>query len=416
LGTDRVAPYYVKALAMGIPAYLIGVHLWSWILMSSFYLGGHSDFRQIYAAAYMVRTGHSAQLYDPVAQGRMQDQLAGVDQVIPFVRPAYELIPFVPLTFLRYRTAYFVLLAANVTALALIYGLLRPRFVNLSAVFSWLPAALFLAFLPIAAALIEGQDSILLLLMFTVAFLLAEDRRELLCGVVVGLALFKFQVTIPLALIFLLWRRWEFLKGFALSGFGAGLLSLWITGATHVRSFLALIRFMAQPSPIKGVYPLTIERMTNLHGLIFGLFGRWLSPFGIVLLTVLASATLLYYLARLNLTPSERFLVALTGSLLLSYYLFFHDISSLFLPLIIALDRFEPAEGTPDTACKVAFRLAALLFAFPVLMSFAPGYLHLATPPMLLLLPILAGKSIRLGRCLTSPMLAKVEKTDVVTM
>lgn len=51
------APYYVKALALGLTAYLLGVHLWIWVLMASFYLGGHSDFRQIYATAQMVRSG-----------------------------------------------------------------------------------------------------------------------------------------------------------------------------------------------------------------------------------------------------------------------------------------------------------------------------------------------------------------------
>ena len=54
--TQADVPYYVRGLALGIPAYLIGVHLWAWIFMAPFYLGGHSDFRQIYAAAQMVRT------------------------------------------------------------------------------------------------------------------------------------------------------------------------------------------------------------------------------------------------------------------------------------------------------------------------------------------------------------------------
>ena len=46
-------PYYVKAVAMGIPAYLVGVHLWTWVLMSGFYLGGHSDFRVSFTPAVL---------------------------------------------------------------------------------------------------------------------------------------------------------------------------------------------------------------------------------------------------------------------------------------------------------------------------------------------------------------------------
>src|SRR5205814_9807818 len=48
------APHYVRSVAMGLSAFVVAAHLWSWISMSSFYLGGHSDFRQLSAAAYMV--------------------------------------------------------------------------------------------------------------------------------------------------------------------------------------------------------------------------------------------------------------------------------------------------------------------------------------------------------------------------
>src|SRR5215471_8618436 len=61
-------PYYVRALALGLPAYLIGVHLWTWVFTVPIFLGGRSDFRQLYAAGYMVRSGHAHELYDYEAQ------------------------------------------------------------------------------------------------------------------------------------------------------------------------------------------------------------------------------------------------------------------------------------------------------------------------------------------------------------
>src|SRR5216683_7943005 len=101
-------PYYVKACALGIPAYLIGVHLWTWVFTLSIFLGGRADFRQLYAAGYMVRTGHASQLYDYDAQKYFQDALVSPAPIaLPFVRPAYQALAFAPLSRLTYRQAYF---------------------------------------------------------------------------------------------------------------------------------------------------------------------------------------------------------------------------------------------------------------------------------------------------------------------
>jgi len=381
------APYYVKGLALGLPAYLIGVHLWTWVLMTSFYLGGHSDFRQIYAAAQMVRTGESSHLYDPVAQDRAQNKFVGLDRIIPFIRPAYELLLFLPLTFLSYRRAYFVLLAANLLLLFVIYRLMRPKMENLAGIFPWLPAAMLLAFLPIGIALIEGQDSVLLLLLFAVALACMDQGRETLAGVVTGLGMFKFQLTIPLALIFLLWRRWDFVRGVLLSAVPAAALSIWMVGFAQVRLYIRLLLFMAQPSPIMDVYPLmTINRMMNLHGLVFGILGSNVSPFWIAAITIVASVLVILCLARISPSGPDAFLYALISGVVLSYYLFFHDSSSLFIPIAIALDRFVGTEASSDGKGKTVFRLAALLFVFPLLISYIPKYLSLAALPLLGLL------------------------------
>jgi hypothetical protein len=377
----------VKGLALGLPAYLIGVHLWTWVFMASFYLGGHSDFRQIYAAAQMVRTGEASHLYDPVAQDRAQNKFVGVDRIIPFIRPAYELLLFLPLTFLSYLQAYFVLLATNLLLLCLVYRLMRPKMENLARIYPWLPAAMLLAFLPIAIALIEGQDSVLLLLLFATAMACMDRGRETLAGVLVGLGMFKFQLTIPLALIFLLWRRWDVVKGILLSAVPVAAISIWMVGFEQIRLYIRWLLLMAQPSPRMDVYPLmTINRMMNLHGLVFGILGSNVSPFWIAAITIVASAIVILRLARIRPCGPDAFLYALLASAVLSYYLFFHDSSSLFIPIAIALDRFVAKEASSDRRGKTVFRLAALLFVFPLLISYVPKYLSLATLPLLGLL------------------------------
>src|SRR5579864_8984011 len=154
-------PYYVKGLALGIPPYLVAAHMWTWLLIvpQSLAKSGY-DFRQVYAAAYMVRTGHAGQLYDYAAQSEFQDRLVSNTRLaLPYVSPAYEAIFLSPLSLFTFRTAYFLFLAVNLVALGVCFVLLQPWMSNLHAVFRWLPIAIFLGFLPVAAALIKGQDS-----------------------------------------------------------------------------------------------------------------------------------------------------------------------------------------------------------------------------------------------------------------
>ena len=55
-------PYYVRGLALGVPAYLVGVHLWTWVFMGSILMAGACDFREFYTAGYTLRTGHLHEL------------------------------------------------------------------------------------------------------------------------------------------------------------------------------------------------------------------------------------------------------------------------------------------------------------------------------------------------------------------
>ncbi len=163
----------------------------------------------------MVRSGYAQQLYDFDAQLHFQRLLVGPGDVpLPFNRPAFEALLFVPFSFLSYRAAYFTLVLVNVVLLAICFRLLRGRLDNLAAVHPALPVAVFAGFLPLAAALMQGQDSILLLTLLTMAMVLLERGRDFGAGLLVGLGLFKLQIVLPLVVLFLVWRRWRFSAGF----------------------------------------------------------------------------------------------------------------------------------------------------------------------------------------------------------
>ncbi len=388
-------PYYVKGLALGVPAYLIGVHLWTWVFMLPTFLGGRADFRQLYTAGYMLRTGHRLQLYDYAAQLHFQNELVSHGEVaLPFIRPAGEALLFVPFSLLHYRTAYFAFLAMNLALLFLCFRMLRPRMGHLALIYRWLPAAMFLAFLPVAAALMQGQDSILLLTLLTAALLLLDQDRDFMAGMLVGLGLFKFQIVVPIGLLFLAWKRWRFSGGFALSAGAGAVISLLLVGIAqaeiYARSLVSMgARLPAQANQLR--YPVPISLMANLHGLMASFLEGRITPFWIQSLTVFLSGIALLAVAFVvrKARSADAFLLAVTTSALVSYYLLFHDLAVLLLPLALTLDRFIGAEASGDAWGRRAARAATLMFVAPVCISYFPNHFYLVALPLCVFLLVL---------------------------
>src|SRR6266849_9024976 len=108
----REVPYYVRALAMALPAVMLGLQIAGWIFFLPGAMQGHCDFRHLYAAGYMVRTGHRGELYDYNVEQRFQDNLVSREAIaLPFNHLAYEALLFVPYSYLSYRFGYFLFLA-----------------------------------------------------------------------------------------------------------------------------------------------------------------------------------------------------------------------------------------------------------------------------------------------------------------
>jgi len=82
-----------------------------------------------------------------------QDALVGNDErALPFVRPAYQALLFLPFSLLPYRNAYLAFLVVNLVLLALAFRLIRPHMKNLARIWRGLPVFVLLIFYPIALA------------------------------------------------------------------------------------------------------------------------------------------------------------------------------------------------------------------------------------------------------------------------
>src|SRR5713101_316723 len=222
----------------GIAPLLIGVQLLAWIFFLPQSLNGHTSFRQLYTAGYMVRTGHAHELYDYDAQKLFQGQLVSHEAVLmPFIRPPFDALVFVPFSFLSYSSAYVAFLILSVGLLAVSVRLLRPWTENLRASHKLLPFAIFASFVPVASALMLGQDSILLLALLSASMFALEKERDFTAGAVVGLGLFKFHLLIPLAVLLLCWRRFRFFAGFSSVAAALALISIVVASPAQIRFY-----------------------------------------------------------------------------------------------------------------------------------------------------------------------------------
>ena len=385
-----VPPYYVKGLALGVTAYLIGIHLWTWVFLLPTFLGGRADFRQLYTAGYMLRSGSAHHLYSYDAQLWFQHRLVGPgDIALPFNHLAYEALLYSPFSLLPYRQAYFVFLAVNLAFLAVSFRLLRPRMSNLADITPWLPIAMFAGFLPIAAALMQGQDSILLLTLAVAALASFENGRELTAGLLIGLGMFKFQIVLPIAFLFLAWRRLRFIGGFVLSAAVVTSASAWLVGLEQLKVYAGGLWSMSvrlSSATDQFRYGISPTAMPNLRGMIFGLTSSHLSLFSVQAITIAVSFLALLLTAAFTSAKrsnSDLLLIAIAASALVSYHLLIHDLSVLFLPVALTLNRYLPAEATGDKNGRRLARSAALMFLAPMCISYVPHHFYVVAVPAL---------------------------------
>lgn len=346
------------------------------------------DFRTSYTAGYMLRTGHASQLYDYSTEQRFQSTLVSPEpRALPLMTPPFSVLLFVPLSLLSFWPAYFAFAVINVLLLFASLALLKPFLATLSSRWKPAPLLLFLSFLPAAIALIMGQLSFVLLLLYCACFVTLRRKHDLAAGLILSLALLKFQIALPIAALFLLWRQWRFIAGF-------------VAGATFLTSLSVLIIGRAAFLPylhslFSMTHSITADRATQVHfgiipSLMPNLFGLFFilshgAPWGRSLIVALS---LLLLLRTARQRPSLP--LALLTAMLVSYHLPFYDLTLLLLPLPLLADHLlRNPEPLPSQARN--YRLLITQISLGTLLC-APfiRFLIAADATCWLALPILA--------------------------
>ena len=270
------------------------------------------------------------------------------------LHPPFEWLLFVPLTYLSYLPAYLVWTFLNVVMMTLSLGMLRKTFAEtqrLSPLFLILSVA---AFAPAVRALIQGQDSVLLLLLVTLSLFLLARSRLVLAGAVLACGLFKFHLVLPLALVLAV-RRPRLLLG--LFPVAAVLLAIWatMTGWHGIADYGHLTAY----TETHGAAGTRISAMPNLRGLIAELAGKSEGTSGTLLAIVSATAALgiaLWEVGRRATGTRFAFAVAIVTCILVGYHAVIHDLT-LLLPVVLMLFSAPGAatrsEMRSDTALLV---------------------------------------------------------------
>ncbi|HZR31871.1 MAG TPA: glycosyltransferase family 87 protein [Terriglobales bacterium] len=343
-----------------------------------------TDFSVTYIGARMVYEGRGAKLYDLAEQQSTKAALFTHAQPLIFEHPPFEALLLAPLGRLDYKTAYLIWGLLNVAVWLYLPYLLRPYAPSPRSDLAYL--ALWMSFPPLGIALYQGQSSLLLLLVFALAFICLKRGKEFRAGLWLGLGLFKFQFVLPLILIFLLRRKWKVFGGFAVAATALAVLSFVAAGLAGIMDYVRLMLNVAGHahnfSYGKATDMATLQAFSNT------VLGSFLSAPVIHFIVAVASAIMIVLAARQfqNGTPGawfDRFFaVSIVVSLATGIHMFAHDISPLALSAFLVLPYLAASSAR---GWSLVIRVCIVLFWLPPLY-----FVAIARHELYLLFPLIA--------------------------
>ena len=338
---------------------------------------GYSDFISFYTAGTILQRGAASRLYDLGLQYEIQKEVAphvrSRQGALPFVRPAFEAWLYWPLAYLPYKASFLVWALFSCGCLLAVAAILRAEITALR-VFS--PAVMFaatLSYFPVFVTLLQGQDSILLLLVYAAAYRALRRNAPLASGMILGLGTFKFTLLLPFLIAFLVRRQIRVLLGFAITSVllaGISVVTVGWSAATYYPRFLLNIDKLAPAVNVP-------KDMPNIRGLLSLLFHTGSLPAAGTLVVALLSVLLLVFAVIKFPQQSDSsifdlgFSFNLAVTVLVSYHCHSFDLSVLLVPIGLVLGLLLSGREVPPRA------RAALMWGGG-LIAFSPLYLVLS--------------------------------------
>jgi hypothetical protein len=339
---------------------------------------GFGDFASFYTAGEMVRSRESARLYEPALQWKIQQQFASTVEIrlgpLPYVRPPFEALLFLPFAYLRYPAACVLWMGLQIALLLTVPIILLPIIVpplggeGFDLATYSVQALLCLGFFPVGFDLVQGQDSVLLLVILIGALRLLLRGADLGCGAVLALGLFKFHLVVPLLAILMLRKKWRAGVGFA--GVGAVLfgISLFMVGPSGLMNYPKYLWGLNQAP---GLGMVKAQSMPNLRGLLTVFVGNgalpaWAHWFlaGVVVAGVIFASRGWRGEDRTSIIAA--FCLWIVVTLATSYYANSYDLTLLLVPLLLLGKKFW--QGGFSAWPRIVFLVAgSVLLCTPLL-------------------------------------------------
>jgi hypothetical protein len=343
---------------------------------------GLPDFRIFYTAGLMLRRGQGHALYSDGLQLKTQREFVNLPaneaSPLPYNHPPFEAILYVPFTYLPYLAAYSLWILLNLLLTEMSIYVISPWVPVLAREF---PRLLFLApfaFFPVAYALMQGQDSILLFALYCLAYIAFRRGRDVQAGVLLGLGLFKFHLVLPFAFVLLLRRRWRAIAGMAISAVCELAISCALVGWRELL-YYPVYAWQVNRTSSWSIIP---RNMPNLRGLFTGWTESVALQSHLELLLLAVSLCTLFWASRYwrpeDLRDSHGwnagFSIALVVTFLVGYHGYNQDLSIVLLPALLALDSLA---GNATRRDSIALKITTgILFFSPVYFALTFHYEH----------------------------------------
>jgi hypothetical protein len=368
-----------------VVAYLVGlamIHLAVFWNLRHMVGKGYSDFTIYYCAGRIVRQGLGHQLYDDQTQFRVQQEFSKEVSIrqgpLPFNHPPFEALLFAPFTRVSYPEAFALWDLANLAMLAAVPFLLRPLLPRLQS-YSWpLWMLAMLAFFPIFFTLLEGQDAVLLLFLYTLSFVCLKKNRDAWAGCWLALGLFKFHLVVPLVLLLLAQGRKKILYGFGTVATVLAMVSFVVVGREAMISYPNYVVHLEGTMAGGAISPVG---MPNLRGILETVFASNPHFGAIVLMFSLGIVLFAAWQCRGNDSFDLfdlKFSLAAFVTVLVSYHAMRYDLSILMLPTLLLANELlgeGKFDGWPAWLMTCS---GAVLFFSPLQLLLLMRYGHLS--------------------------------------
>lgn len=367
LMTSRMTASWMTARRLRAQGIILALCLWSvyvWNLATPGLIdrGGNlkgTDFLHFYTLGSLAFAHRGADLYNMRAQAELATQripaAAGI-RYLPLYPPQVSIF-FAPFARLSYSAALVLWLVLS----ALVYGLccysvwracpnLRHHGLTVSIV-----ALAFPAFWHLIA---WGQTSALALIFFVFAFFALRAQREFLAGLAFGCLIFKPQLGLAAAIIFLITLRWKIILGALLAG-AAELSAAWLYyGLGPLRDWSRLLLNVPHLLPLLEPKPYQTHCLRTFWTMLI----PWPSvSFALYVISALLVAGLTIACWRSRLPLSLRYSALLLSTVLLAPHLTVYDLVILAPALLLLSDWLLTSTGDSDPLLKLLLYLAFVL-------------------------------------------------------